>query len=105
MYRLENLNTIKEEKTRISFKLIESENLNSLTKSGFYVSAGWSNDISGLPDELHTNGSKAFYLLVFSLDSDNYCQQVLFSFKGLIFYRVKSSYNIPFEKWRKIQQI
>ncbi len=103
--KLENLNTIKEEKTRISFKLIESENLNSLTKAGFYVSAGWSNDISGLPDELNNNSSKAFYLLVFSLDSDNYCQQILYSFKGLIFYRVKTSYNIQFEKWRKIQQI
>lgn len=100
--RLENLYTTKEEKTKLSLTQIDTVNLNNITRAGFYVSSGWGNNISGLPQELDNNDSRAFYLVVFSLESGSYCQQILYSFKGLIFYRAISSSNSPFGQWRKI---
>lgn len=100
--RLENLNTTKEEKTKLSLTLINNENLNNVTGAGFYVSSGWGNNISGVPQELDNNDSRAFYLVVFSLESGSYCQQILYSFKGLIFYRAVTGSNSPFGQWRKL---
>ena len=84
--RLENLNTIKEEKSKISFTTISNVNLNNVRDSGYYLSPTWGNNITGLPSDLNGNNDKAFYLQVFSLSS-TYCQQVLYSFKGFIFYK------------------
>lgn len=100
--RLENLNTTKEEKTKLSLTQINKANLNNVTGAGFYVSSGWGNNISGLPQELDNNDSRAFYLVVFSLESGSYCQQILYSFKGLIFYRAVTGSNSPFGQWRKL---
>lgn len=102
---MENLFTTKEEKTKLSLTQIDNVNLNNITRAGFYVSSGWGNNISGLPQELDNNDSRAFYLVVFSLESGSYCQQILYSFKGLIFYRATSSSNSPFDQWRKINLI
>lgn len=100
--RLENLYTTKEEKTKLSLSQINNVNLNNITEAGFYTSSGWANNISGLPQELNNNESRAFYLVVFSLESGSYCQQILYSFKGLIFYRAVTGSNSPFGQWRKI---
>ena len=100
--RLENLNTTKEEKTKLSLTQINNVNLNNVTRAGFYVSSGWGNNISGVPQELDNNDSRAFYLVVFSLESGSYCQQILYSFKGLIFYRAVTGSNSPFGQWRKL---
>ena len=100
--RLENLYTTKEEKTKLTLSQINNVNLNSITESGFYTSSGWSNNISGLPQELNNNESRAFYLLVFALENGAYCQQILYSFKGLIFYRAITGANTGFNQWRKI---
>ena len=100
--RLENLYTTKEEKTKLSLTQINNVNLNNITEAGFYVSSGWGNNISGLPQELDNNDSRAFYLVVFSLESGSYCQQILYSFKGLIFYRAITGANTGFNQWRKI---
>ena len=77
---MENLNTTKEEKTKLSLTQINNVNLNNITEAGFYVSSGWGNNISGLPQELNNNESRAFYLVVFSLENGTYCQQILHSF-------------------------
>jgi len=50
------------------------------------------------PDQLFSE----FYLVVFSLESGSYCQQILYSFKGLIFYRAVTGSNSPFGQWRKL---
>nr|DAO73399.1 MAG TPA: putative tail fiber protein [Caudoviricetes sp.] len=100
--RLENLNTTKEKKTKLSLTQINNVNLNNVTGAGFYVSSGWGNNISGVPQELDNNDSRAFYLVVFSLESGSYCQQILYSFKGLIFYRAVTGSNSPFGQWRKL---
>ena len=100
--RLENLYTTKEEKTKLSLTQINTANLNNITEAGFYVSSGWGNNISNLPQELNNNNSRAFYLVVFSLKGGSYCQQVLYSFKGLIFYRAVTDSNGSFDQWRKI---
>ena len=102
---MENLYTTKEEKTKLSLTQIDTVNLNNITRAGFYVSSGWGNNISGLPQELDNNDSRAFYLVVFSLESGSYCQQILYSFKGLIFYRAISDSNSLFGQWRKINLI
>lgn len=102
---MENLNTTKEEKTKLSLTQINNVNLNSITESGFYTSSGWSNNIVGLPAELNHNEGRAFYLVVFSLENGAYCHQVLYSFKGLIFYRAITGANSPFSQWRKINLI
>ena len=100
--RLENLYTTKEEKTKLSLTQINNVNLNNITEAGFYVSDGWSNNIVNLPAELNHNEGRAFYLLVFSLENGAYCQQILYSFKGLIFYRAITGANTGFNQWRKI---
>ena len=100
--RLENLYTTKEEKTKLSLSQINNVNLNNITEAGFYTSSGWANNISGLPQELDNNESRAFYLVVFSLENGSYCQQILYSFKGIIFYRAISGANTGFNQWRKI---
>ncbi|WP_226998355.1 pyocin knob domain-containing protein [Fusobacterium pseudoperiodonticum] len=100
--RLENLYTTKEEKTKLSLTRINNVNLNNITEAGFYTSSGWANNISGLPQELNNNGGKAFYLVVFSLENGGYCQQILYSFKGIIFYRAITEANTSFNQWRKI---
>ena len=100
--RLENLFTTKEEKTKLSLTQINNVNLNNITEAGFYVSSGWGNNISGLPQELNNNESRAFYLVVFSLENGTYCQQILYSFKGIIFYRAITGANTGFNQWRKI---
>ena len=99
---MENLFTTKEEKTKLSLTLINNENLNNVTGAGFYVSSGWGNNISGMPQELDNNESRAFYLVVFFLEGGSYCQQILYSFKGLIFYRAITGANTGFNQWRKI---
>ena len=99
---LENLFTTKEEKTKLSLTQINNVNLNNITEAGFYVSSGWGNNISGLPQELNNNESRAFYLVVFSLENGTYCQQILHSFKGIIFYRAITGANTGFNQWRKI---
>lgn len=104
--RLENLYTTKEEKTKLTLSQINNVNLNSIIEPGFYVSVKWDNNISGLPTELNNNEGRAFYLVVFALDSTNsYCQQVLYSFKGLIFYRAITDTNSTFTQWRRINLI
>ena len=103
--RLENVYTTQEEKTKLSLTNIYNENLNNITEAGFYVSSGWGNNISGLPQELNNNDSKAFYLVVFSLENGAYCQQILYSLKGFIFYRAITAFNSPFGQWRKINLI
>lgn len=102
---MEKLYTTKEEKTKLTLSQINNVNLNSITESGFYVSSGWSNNIVGLPAELNHNEGRAFYLVVFSLENGAYCQQVLYSFKGLIFFRAKTGANSGFSQWRKINLI
>ncbi|PIM79148.1 phage tail protein [Fusobacterium pseudoperiodonticum] len=103
--RLENLYITKEEKTKLTLSQINNVNLNSITESGFYTSSGWSNNIVGLPAELNHNEGRAFYLVVFSLENGAYCQQVLYSFKGLIFCRAISGANSAFGQWKKINLI
>lgn len=99
---MENLYTTKEEKTKLSLTQINNVNLNNITEAGFYVSAGWGNNISGVPQELNDDNGKAFYLVVFSLEKGAYCQQILYSFKGFIFYRAITGFNSPFGQWKKI---
>ena len=100
--RLENLYTTKEEKTKLTLSQINNVNLNSITESGFYTSSGWGNNILGLPTELNNNEGRAFYLVVYSLENGAYCQQILYSFKGIIFYRAITGANSTFTQWRKI---
>ena len=103
MYKLENLNTIKEEKSKISFSRINNINLNDLKTSGFYLSASWDNNITGLPSPIASSGLRAFYLQVFSLnESNSYCQQILYSFNGNIYYRSITASNGSFSNWAKI---
>ena len=103
---VENLYTTKEEKTKLTLAQINNVNLNSIIEPGFYVSVKWDNNISGLPTELNNNEGRAFYLVVFALDSTNsYCQQVLYSFKGLIFYRAITDTNSTFTQWKRINLI
>ena len=103
---VENLYTTKEEKTKLTLAQINNVNLNSIIEPGFYVSVKWDNNISGLPTELNNNEARAFYLIVFALDSTNsYCQQFLYSFKGLIFYRAITGTNSTFTQWRRINLI
>lgn len=103
--RLENLYTTKEEKTRLSLAQINNVDLNNIIEPGFYTSSGWSNNIINIPTELNHNEGRAFYLLVFSLENGAYCQQILYSFKGLIFFRAKTGANSGFNQWRKINLI
>jgi predicted protein (fragment) len=101
---VENLYTIKEEKTKITFKEINNINLNTITESGFYVSPKWDANIVGLPQELDNNNGRAFYLKVMALkDLNNYCQQILYSFKGLIFYRAIIGANSTFTQWNRLR--
>ena len=100
--RLENLYTTKEEKTKLSLAQINNVDLNNIIEPGFYTSSGWSNNIINIPTELNHNEGRAFYLLVFSLENGAYCQQILYSFKGLIFFRAKTGANTGFSQWRKI---
>ena len=100
--RLENLNTSKEEKSKITFIAISNKNLNDITESGFYVSASWENNFNNLPSEIDKPSSKAFYLVVFSTGGGTYCQQVLYSFKGLIYYRAVVGFGDNFTAWRRI---
>ena len=100
--RLENLYTTKEEKTKLSLAQINNVNLNTITEPGFYTSSGWSNNIVNLPAELNHNEGRAFYLLVFALENGAYCQQILYSFKGLIFYRAITGANSAFTQWKKL---
>lgn len=103
--RLENLYTTKEEKTKLSLAQINNVDLNNIIEPGFYTSSGWSNNIINIPTELNHNEGRAFYLLVFSLENGAYCQQILYSFKGLIFFRAKTGANSGFTQWRKINLI
>ena len=103
--RLENLYTTKEEKTKLSLAQINNVDLNNIIEPGFYTSSGWSNNITNIPTELNHNEGRAFYLLVFSLENGAYCQQILYSFKGLIFFRAKTGANTGFNQWRKINLI
>ena len=101
--KVENLNTIKEEKSKISFTKISNINLNDLKISGFYLSATWNNNITGLPTPIASSGLRAFYLQVLSLNEANsYCQQILYSFNGNIYYRVITSSFGGFSNWVKI---
>ena len=101
--RLENLYTTKEEKTKLTLLQINNVNLNSITESGFYVSPKWDANIVGLPQELDNNNGRAFYLKVMALkDLNNYCQQILYSFKGLIFYRAIIGANSTFTQWNRL---
>nr|DAT76402.1 MAG TPA: hypothetical protein [Caudoviricetes sp.] len=101
--RLENLNTLKENKTKISFTVISNVNLDNIKEAGYYISPSWGNNISGLPSELNGNNDKAFYLQVFALnDVNSYCQQILYSFKGKIFYRAITGAGTSFSNWIKI---
>ena len=100
--KLENLFTTKEEKTKLSLAQINNVNLNTITEPGFYTSSGWSNNIVNLPAELNHNEGRAFYLLVFALENGAYCQQILYSFKGLIFYRAITGANSAFTQWKKL---
>ena len=99
---MENLNTSKEEKSKITFIAISNKNLNDITESGFYVSASWENNFNNLPSEIDKPSSKAFYLVVFSVGGGTYCQQVLYSFKGLIYYRAVVGFGDNFTAWRRI---
>lgn len=101
--RLENLITLKENKTKISFTPISNVNLDNIKESGYYVSPSWGNNILGLPSELSGYNDKAFYLQVFALnDINSYCQQILYSFKGKIFYRSITGAGNSFSNWIKI---
>ncbi len=100
--RLENLNTIKEERTKFTLSPINNVNLDSIIEPGFYVSDGWNNNITNLPSEINKAESKAFYLTVYALGGGAYCQQFLYSFKGLIFYRAITNFGNNFSPWRKI---
>lgn len=101
--KLENLYTTKEEKTKLTLLQINNVNLNSITESGFYVSPKWDANIVGLPQELDNNNGRAFYLKVMALkDLNNYCQQILYSFKGLIFYRAIIGANSTFTQWNRL---
>lgn len=101
--KLENLYTTKEEKTKLTLLQINNVNLNSITESGFYVSPKWNANIVGLPQELDNNNGRAFYLKVMALkDLNNYCQQILYSFKGLIFYRAIIGANSTFTQWNRL---
>lgn len=102
---MENLNTSKEDKSKITFIDISNQNLNDITEPGFYVSASWDNNFSNLPSEIDKSSSKAFYLVVFSVGGGTYCQQVLYSFKGLIYYRSVGGFRNNFTPWRKINLI
>ena len=102
---LENLNTSKEDKSKITFIAISNQNLNDITAPGFYVSDSWDNNFSNLPSEIDKPSSKAFYLVVFSVGGGTYCQQVLYSFKGLIYYRAVGGFGNNFTPWRKINLI
>nr|DAP86948.1 MAG TPA: tail-collar fiber protein [Caudoviricetes sp.] len=100
---LENLITLKENKTKISFTPISNVNLDNIKESGYYISPSWGNNISGLPSELSGYNDKAFYLQVFALnDINSYCQQILYSFKGKIFYRSITGAGNSFSNWIKI---
>ena len=101
--RLENLITLKENKTKISFTPISNVNLDNIKESGYYTSPSWGNNISGLPSEINGYSDKAFYLQVFALnDINSYCQQILYSFKGKIFYRAITGAGSSFSNWIKI---
>ena len=101
--KLENLITLKENKTKISFTPISNVNLDNIKESGYYVSPSWGNNILGLPSELSGYNDKAFYLQVFALnDINSYCQQILYSFKGKIFYRSITGAGNSFSNWIKI---
>ena len=101
--RLENLITLKENKTKISFTPISDVNLDNIKESGYYISPSWGNNISGLPSEINGYSDKAFYLQVFALnDINSYCQQILYSFKGKIFYRAITGAGSSFSNWIKI---
>ena len=101
--RLENLITLKENKTKISFTPISNVNLDNIKESGYYVSPSWGNNILGLPSEINGYSDKAFYLQVFALnDINSYCQQILYSFKGKIFYRSITGAGNSFSNWIKI---
>lgn len=101
--KLENLNTIKEEKSKISFSRINNINLNDLKTSGFYLSASWDNNITGLPSPIAISGLRAFYLQVLSLNEANsYCQQILYSFNGNMYYRAITTSLGSFSNWVKI---
>lgn len=101
--RLENLSTLKENKTKISFTPLSNVNLDNIKESGYYVSPSWGNNISGLPSEINGDSDKAFYLQVFGLnDVNSYCQQILYSFKGKIFYRAIIGAGSSFTNWIKI---
>lgn len=100
--RLENLSTLKENKTKISFIPLSNVNLDNIKESGYYISPYWSNNIVGLPAELNHNEGGAFYLVVFSIEDGTYCQQILYSFKGKIFYRAITGAGSPFTNWIKI---
>ena len=41
----------------------------------------------------------------FKKENGAYCQQILYSFKGLIFFRAKTGANTGFNQWRKINLI
>ena len=101
--RLENLNIIKEEKSKISFTRISNINLNDLKTSGFYLSPSWDNNITGLPSSISSPGQRAFYLQVLSLNEANsYCQQILYSFNGNMYYRAITTSFGGFSNWVKI---
>ena len=101
--KLENLYTLKENKTKISFTPLSNVNLDNIKESGYYVSPSWGNNISGLPSEINGDSDKAFYLQVFGLnDVNSYCQQILYSFKGKIFYRAIIGAGSSFTNWIKI---
>ena len=100
---MENLNTLKENKSKISFTVISNVNLDNIKESGYYISPSWGNNISGLPSEINGYSDKAFYLQVFALnDVNSYCQQILYSFKGKIFYRAITGAGSSFSNWIKI---
>ena len=102
-FLLENLITLKENKTKISFTPISNVNLDNIKESGYYVSPSWGNNILGLPSEINGYSDKAFYLQVFALnDINSYCQQILYSFKGKIFYRSITGAGNSFSNWIKI---
>lgn len=99
---LENLNSSKEERTKFTLSPINNVNLDTITEPGFYVSDGWNNNITNLPSEINKAESKAFYITVYAIGGGAYCQQFLYSFKGLIFYRAITNFGNNFSPWRKI---
>ena len=102
LYRLENLNSSKEERTKFTLSPINNVNLDNITEPGFYVSDGWNNNITNLPQEINKAESKAFYLTVYAIGGGTYCQQFLYSFKGLIYYRAVVGFGNNFTAWRRI---